>query len=233
MWFLLQETMKTPFVCMMLVLLFASGFCKVNNFQPSEHRPEETPYEKFRRQHVDAKMTEKLCNTEISNRNVYKIDNSCKETNTFILSIPAKVKSICRGDGRYDENSGMTYSTATFRIIKCKLKHQGARKPSCQYEGRLLTNRIIVVKCEGKLPVHFDRDLLPSESNDGEQLWGKSGVAGGRGLRCCCRWDGCTCAAFAITPRQLKRLCAVWVVGVVDVLAGSPQTDWFTQLWKK
>lgn len=64
----------------------------------------------------------------------------------------------------------MTYSTATFRIIKCKLKHQGARKPSCQYEGRLLTNRIIVVKCEGKLPVHFDRDLLPSESNDGEQL---------------------------------------------------------------
>lgn len=170
MWFLLQETMKTPFVCMMLVLLFASGFCKVNNFQPSEHRPEETPYEKFRRQHVDAKMTEKLCNTEISNRNVYKIDNSCKETNTFILSIPAKVKSICRGDGRYDENSGMTYSTATFRIIKCKLKHQGARKPSCQYEGRLLTNRIIVVKCEGKLPVHFDRDLLPSESNDGEQL---------------------------------------------------------------
>uniref|UniRef100_A0A3P9DGK4 Ribonuclease A-domain domain-containing protein n=1 Tax=Maylandia zebra TaxID=106582 RepID=A0A3P9DGK4_9CICH len=151
--FLLQETMKTLFVCMMLVLLFASGFSKVNNFQPSEHRPEETPYEKFRRQHVDAKMTE-----------------NCKETNTFILSIPAKVKSICRGDGRYDENSGMTYSTATFRIIKCKLKHQGARKPSCQYEGRLLTNRIIVVKCEGKLPVHFDRDLLPSESNDGEQL---------------------------------------------------------------
>uniref|UniRef100_A0A3P9DTQ1 Ribonuclease A-domain domain-containing protein n=1 Tax=Maylandia zebra TaxID=106582 RepID=A0A3P9DTQ1_9CICH len=158
--------MKTLFVCMMLVLLFASGFSKVNNFLPSEHRPEETPYEKFRRQHVDAKMTEKLCNTEISNRNIYKLDNSCKETNTFILSIP------------YDENSGMTYSTATFRIIKCKLKHQGARKPSCQYEGRLLTNRIIVVKCEGKLPVHFDRDLLPSE-----------------------------------------------LVGVVDVLAGSPQTD--------
>uniref|UniRef100_A0A3P9DBM3 Ribonuclease A-domain domain-containing protein n=1 Tax=Maylandia zebra TaxID=106582 RepID=A0A3P9DBM3_9CICH len=132
--------MKTLFVCMMLVLLFASGFSKVNNFQPSE-------------QHVDAKMTEKLCNTEISNRNIYKIDNSCKETNTFILSIPAKVKSICRGDGRYDENSGMTYTQP--------------RKPSCQYEGRLLTNRIIVVKCEGKLPEHFDRDLLPSERNDG------------------------------------------------------------------
>uniref|UniRef100_A0A3P9BZF5 Ribonuclease A-domain domain-containing protein n=1 Tax=Maylandia zebra TaxID=106582 RepID=A0A3P9BZF5_9CICH len=142
--------MKTLFVCTMLVLLFASGFSKVNNFQPSEHRPEETPYEKFRRQHVDAKMTEKLCNTEISNRNIYKLDNSCKETNTFILSIPAKYRNVS--------------------IIKCKLKHQGARKPSCQYEGRLLTNRIIVVKCEGELPVHFNRDLLPSESNDGEQL---------------------------------------------------------------
>lgn len=160
--FLLQETMKTLFVCMMLVLLFATGFSKVNNFQPSKNRPEETPYQKFKRQHVDANMTEKQCDTEISNRNIYKTDNSCKETNTFILSIPAKVNSICRGDGTYDEISGMTNSTATFRIIKCQLKHQGARRPRCEYEGRLLTNRIIVVKCKRQLPVHFDSDQSPS-----------------------------------------------------------------------
>uniref|UniRef100_A0A3Q1J1H0 Ribonuclease A-domain domain-containing protein n=1 Tax=Anabas testudineus TaxID=64144 RepID=A0A3Q1J1H0_ANATE len=116
---------------------------------------EEERYEKFRRQHISKKMTENDCDQRISQNKIYKNDNSCKETNTFILDDAQKVKDICKG-----KKDGMTKSTKTFSIVVCKLKNEGARKPKCQYRGKHLTNRVVAIKCEGGLPVHFERDIL-------------------------------------------------------------------------
>uniref|UniRef100_A0A3P9M0B5 Ribonuclease A-domain domain-containing protein n=1 Tax=Oryzias latipes TaxID=8090 RepID=A0A3P9M0B5_ORYLA len=113
-------------------------------------------YEKFRRQHIDKHMTANKCDSVMNRKNIFNNDNSCKETNTFIVDDPAKVKRICEGiaDGK------MMQSTEMFRIVKCELKNTGARKPNCQYKGGLLTNRYLKVKCENKLPVHFDDDIV-------------------------------------------------------------------------
>uniref|UniRef100_A0A3Q4GFH3 Ribonuclease A-domain domain-containing protein n=1 Tax=Neolamprologus brichardi TaxID=32507 RepID=A0A3Q4GFH3_NEOBR len=73
-------------------------------------RQNETPYEKFKRQHVDAKMTAKKCDAEIKNKQIYNVDNTCKDTNTFILSDYEKVKAICNGHGSPYENTCLTES---------------------------------------------------------------------------------------------------------------------------
>uniref|UniRef100_A0A3Q0R623 Ribonuclease A-domain domain-containing protein n=1 Tax=Amphilophus citrinellus TaxID=61819 RepID=A0A3Q0R623_AMPCI len=134
-----------------------------------------TPAErlKFKRQHVDAKMTANDCNKKISCRNIYKNDNSCKTTNTFILSDEKTVKSICQGEGRYDSKSGMTYSKKHFRIVKCKLKSRGGRKPHCQYRGKRFTNRTIAVRCDEGLPVHYsdnDIDLITLGKENNKEI---------------------------------------------------------------
>lgn len=126
--------MRILFTCLLLVLLFASGLSKPANLQtkPMVKRQNETPYEKFRRQHVDARMSVKKCDAEIKSKQIYNVDNSCKDANTFILSDDEQVKAICNGQGRYDPRSGMTERTAKFRIVICEVKNDGARKPKCQ-----------------------------------------------------------------------------------------------------
>ncbi|MGL4876650.1 hypothetical protein, partial [Paraclostridium dentum] len=76
-----------------------------------------------------------------------------KKTNSFILADEKKVKAICKG-----EKNGLTYSKEKFNIVVCKLKNKGGRKPNCQYRGNNLTNRVVVVKCEEHLPVHYEKD---------------------------------------------------------------------------
>lgn len=166
--FSLQETMRIIFTCLLLVLPFVTGLSKPANLQPNriEKRLNETNYEKFRRQHVDAKMSVKKCDTEMKKKKIYADRNKCKDVNTFILSDYKQVKAICNGQGRYDQTNGTTKSVAKFRIVRCDLKNNGARKPKCQYKGTLLTNRIVVVKCEGKLPVHYYGDEMTLESNN-------------------------------------------------------------------
>uniref|UniRef100_A0A3P8NN68 Ribonuclease A-domain domain-containing protein n=1 Tax=Astatotilapia calliptera TaxID=8154 RepID=A0A3P8NN68_ASTCA len=105
------------------------------------------------------------CTTVIRERGINH-NTPCKDTNTFILANEGKVKAICNGQGRYDQTNGTTKSVAKFRIVRCDLKNNGARKPKCQYKGTLLTNRIVVVKCEGKLPVHYYGDEMTFESNN-------------------------------------------------------------------
>uniref|UniRef100_A0A3P9CZM0 Ribonuclease A-domain domain-containing protein n=1 Tax=Maylandia zebra TaxID=106582 RepID=A0A3P9CZM0_9CICH len=95
------------------------------------------------------------CDFLIANRNIRDNNGNCKRKNTFIISNFNQVKAICNGQGRYDQTNGTTKSVAKFRIVRCDLKNNGARKPKCQYKGTLLTNRIVVVTCEGKLPVHY------------------------------------------------------------------------------
>uniref|UniRef100_A0A669B086 Ribonuclease A-domain domain-containing protein n=2 Tax=Oreochromis TaxID=8139 RepID=A0A669B086_ORENI len=130
------------------------------------HKKEkETRYEGFIRQHVDASMTVEKCDEEIKKKWIYNVDNSCKTTNTFILSNDKPVKAICNGHGSPHKNTCLTESKAKFSIVKCELKNNGGRKPNCQYKGKLLTNRIVVVQCGG-LPVHFEKDIVTFESNN-------------------------------------------------------------------
>lgn len=136
--FLLQETMRIMFAGLLLVLLFDTGLSKAANLQPKQQQ-KETPYEKFRRQHVDAKMSAEKCDTEIKNRQIYDVNSSCKFTNTFILSDDKEVKAICNGQGRYDRKSRMTKSVAKFSIVTCKLKKKRTGEPKCQYKGKRLT----------------------------------------------------------------------------------------------
>ncbi|CAI5638194.1 unnamed protein product [Oreochromis niloticus] len=56
--------MRIMFAGLLLVLLFVTGLSKLANLQPKQQQ-NETPYEKFRRQHVDAKMSVEKCDTEI------------------------------------------------------------------------------------------------------------------------------------------------------------------------
>uniref|UniRef100_A0A3B3BKM2 Ribonuclease A-domain domain-containing protein n=1 Tax=Oryzias melastigma TaxID=30732 RepID=A0A3B3BKM2_ORYME len=114
-------------------------------------------YKKFHMQHIDNKVIKKGCDSVIGRKNIYNNDNSCKEVNTFILGDPVKVKNICKGEGT--PKGTLTLSRGKFRIIKCTLK-SGVRKPNCQYNGKLLTERNLLVNCENKLPVHFQDSLI-------------------------------------------------------------------------
>uniref|UniRef100_A0A3P8REV9 Ribonuclease A-domain domain-containing protein n=1 Tax=Astatotilapia calliptera TaxID=8154 RepID=A0A3P8REV9_ASTCA len=107
----------------------------------------QTRYGQFRRQHINAKMTAMDCDTVIRRKQIYNVDNSCKDTNTFILDNPSEIKKICV-EGKFDETLQMTKSHKMFKVVKC------------QYTGNLLTNRYVAVDCENNLPVHFARDIL-------------------------------------------------------------------------
>uniref|UniRef100_I3JK40 Ribonuclease A-domain domain-containing protein n=1 Tax=Oreochromis niloticus TaxID=8128 RepID=I3JK40_ORENI len=114
---------------------------------------------KFGRQHIDASMKAKDCDKVMKSKQIYNLDSSCKDTNTFILDNPTEVKNICV-EGKFDEKLQMTKSHKKFTVVKCVLKNEGTRKPRCQYDGNRLTNRYVAVACEDKLPVHFARDIL-------------------------------------------------------------------------
>lgn len=103
-------------------------------------------------------MTAKKCDSEIMKKNIYGPNNSCKETNTFILAPAKKVKSICQGQEPNDKKQKMVCSKEKFKIVVCKLKND-VKKPRCQYKGKLLTNRAVVVSCQGGLPVHYEKHV--------------------------------------------------------------------------
>uniref|UniRef100_I3KYV6 Ribonuclease A-domain domain-containing protein n=1 Tax=Oreochromis niloticus TaxID=8128 RepID=I3KYV6_ORENI len=124
----------------------------------------ETRYEKFLQQHVDASMTVEKCDEEMKKKWIYNVDNSCKFTNTFILSNEKQVKDICKRQGSpYD--TSLTKSKEKFNIVICQLNN-GARKPNCQYNGRLHSNVRVVVQCKGGLPVHYAKHIETIESNN-------------------------------------------------------------------
>lgn len=112
-------------------------------------------YKKFKRQHVDKKMTAKKCTAVMKQKSIYSDNNSCKKTNTFILADANEVRSICKDQGVYNKKSNFTESKKKFRVVVCNIKKQ-ARKPKCEYKGKCLTKRILVVSCQGGLPVHFE-----------------------------------------------------------------------------
>uniref|UniRef100_A0A3B4F070 Ribonuclease A-domain domain-containing protein n=1 Tax=Pundamilia nyererei TaxID=303518 RepID=A0A3B4F070_9CICH len=136
--------MRILFSCLLLVLLFDTGRSKLANRQL-----------KWLQQETHANMTVEKCDTEIKKKKwIYDVNHGCKYTNTFILSNNKQVKSICNGKGSPYKNTIFTKSRAKFSIVICKLNN-GAKKIKCQYNGRLHSNVSVVVRCEGRLPVHY------------------------------------------------------------------------------
>lgn len=163
-YFFLQETMRILSACLLLVLLFDTGCSKRAN-RLLKWPQQETRYEEFIRKHVDANMSVEKCDTEIKKKWIYDVNHGCKYTNTFILSNDKQVKSICNGKGSPYKNTIFTKSTAKFSIVICKLNN-GAKKRNCQYNGRVLSNVSVVVRCEGRLPVHYEKHIQTFESNN-------------------------------------------------------------------
>ncbi|XP_035984418.1 ribonuclease-like 3 [Fundulus heteroclitus] len=114
-------------------------------------------YEKFKRQHIDKKVTAQKCTPVMKQKVIYNNDNSCKKKNTFIQAAEKEVKSVCKGQGVYNDQTHFTESKKKFSVVVCKLKKQG-KKPKCEYGGKLFSNRTIVVTCQEGLPVHYEKD---------------------------------------------------------------------------
>uniref|UniRef100_A0A3P9HU44 Ribonuclease A-domain domain-containing protein n=1 Tax=Oryzias latipes TaxID=8090 RepID=A0A3P9HU44_ORYLA len=139
--------MKILLSCLLILMLFADSSLAT--------------YESFFRKHIDKDMTDMVtmvnnkCDSVIKDKNIYD-NNNCKRINTFIASDLAEVEKICTSEGTLNSQSQMMQSKKMFTLINCKLKDNNAKKPNCQYEGILLTNRKLLVQCDNNnRPVHF------------------------------------------------------------------------------
>uniref|UniRef100_A0A8C9ZJB4 Ribonuclease A-domain domain-containing protein n=1 Tax=Sander lucioperca TaxID=283035 RepID=A0A8C9ZJB4_SANLU len=116
---------------------------------------EETPAEKFEREHIITQiMTVGQCTKFINEKHV-EVNRACKPEHTFIhTTTSAAVNAIC--DGTVGQSVAKV-STVPFNIVVCKLK--SGQHPNCVYEIEDY-NRYIVVPCDVKGdPVLFDRFL--------------------------------------------------------------------------
>uniref|UniRef100_A0A672YYV8 Ribonuclease A-domain domain-containing protein n=1 Tax=Sphaeramia orbicularis TaxID=375764 RepID=A0A672YYV8_9TELE len=119
-------------------------------------------YRKFRNQHIIGEMSVNRCSAVIRSRHITKTgSNECKETNTFIVSPPNPVIAVCEDRGT--SYGTMTRSVNPFHVIRCTLRNQQGRYPNCEYRGYAST-RYIAVNCEGRLPVHYDGDIVLIDS---------------------------------------------------------------------
>lgn len=156
---LLQEIMRILFACLMLVLLIATTPSKATkgskqNKKNAEAQPEEETkrlYELFKTQHINDRMTEDQCDSEILTRNILDKNKECKEKNTFILSDSETVKFIC--NNRPD--SDRCRSESQFEIIDCELTSKTEKTPPCRYNGKHQYKKRIEVSCKGGYPVHY------------------------------------------------------------------------------
>lgn len=155
---LLQEIMRILFACLMLVLLIATTPSKATkgskqNKKKAEPQPEEETkrlYELFKTQHINDRMTEDQCDSEILTRNILDKNKECKEKNTFILSDSETVKSICN-----NRPDGDVRSKSQFGIIDCELISKTEKTPPCRYNGKHQFKKRIEVSCKGGYPVHY------------------------------------------------------------------------------
>ncbi|XP_078786353.1 ribonuclease-like 3 [Oryzias latipes] len=108
-------------------------------------------FETFRRQNIRDPIGENECEEMIRGREINV--RTCKEAHPFIVSTEIELRDICKGKGNLD----MITSTRKFTIVRCVL-NRGAKYPDCKYQGSVLTNRPLVVKCENNLPIHFYDD---------------------------------------------------------------------------
>uniref|UniRef100_A0A3B4HAX0 Ribonuclease A-domain domain-containing protein n=1 Tax=Pundamilia nyererei TaxID=303518 RepID=A0A3B4HAX0_9CICH len=119
-------------------------------------------YELFKTQHINDRMTEDQCDSEILTRNILDKNKECKEKNTFILSDSETVKFICnRPDSdrcrSESQDSDRCRSESQFEIIDCELMSKTEKTPPCRYNGKHQFKKRIEVSCKGGYPVHYYR----------------------------------------------------------------------------
>ncbi|XP_058624188.1 ribonuclease-like 3 [Onychostoma macrolepis] len=118
---------------------------------------QESPYEKFVRQHVGPDMNEHKCDTEIRDKEIHYPgpEKHCKKKNTFIQADEAHIKTVCGTGGK--KQSGNLYKSSTpFPVITCELLNPD-KHPNCKYKGKKSTPYIILA-CNGGLPVHYEKE---------------------------------------------------------------------------
>ncbi|NP_001093575.1 ribonuclease like 2 precursor [Danio rerio] len=149
----------------MEILQSAVIFLLVFSFSFTVKVPDnESPYEKFLRQHVDPDMSVQKCNSEISKRKITaKAGNDCKKVNTFIQANKRDVNAVCGNAGNRVVDTNLTKSNQPFPVVTCQLK-SGERRPHCQYRGRSST-RYIVLRCDKGWPVHYDEGIIDVNSS--------------------------------------------------------------------
>uniref|UniRef100_A0A3B3SFR0 Ribonuclease A-domain domain-containing protein n=1 Tax=Paramormyrops kingsleyae TaxID=1676925 RepID=A0A3B3SFR0_9TELE len=159
---------KMASVCPVLFLILAVGWAAMPVMRSTcnSMRRNETLYQKFLKQHFAPKMVAKKCDREIVKRKIYGDEgtHSCKQVNTFIADGKKKdILGVCDKAGSpYPGN--LTISNKPFHVITCKLKGKSDRRP-CKYRGDSSTRKI-VIRCENKLPVHYEEGKIIPPANE-------------------------------------------------------------------
>ncbi|KAA0709483.1 hypothetical protein E1301_Tti004092 [Triplophysa tibetana] len=111
-------------------------------------------YFTFVKQHVSNGMRKHMCTTEIANKNIRSF-NGCKPVNTFINALDDQVRAVCTGGGQ-NIGGNLFRSSLKFDVVKCN-QIPGTMYPGCQYTGFEKSLVHIVLACENRWPVHFER----------------------------------------------------------------------------
>ncbi|XP_067398644.1 ribonuclease-like [Emydura macquarii macquarii] len=116
---------------------------------------EESPYEKFQRQHVDTapgweQDLDLYCKLMIQRRNV-SVD-FCKPVNSFIHKELEVITAVCGAAGTPCPGN-YHYSNSNFTVTDCRA--MGAW-PNCNYRGSQ-DQKQICLACDNGEPVHYGR----------------------------------------------------------------------------
>ncbi|KAG2468175.1 ANG4 protein, partial [Polypterus senegalus] len=117
---------------------------------------EETPYEKFVRQHIDdsnVNVDNNYCNTMMKEINT----ETCKPVNTFIHANVKAVEDVCLIKPIHDN---IHQSNDKFNVTTCRNKNN-TPNPPCYYTPEN-TELKIKIACENNKPVHYERPNLVS-----------------------------------------------------------------------
>ncbi|XP_076737260.1 uncharacterized protein LOC143415747 [Maylandia zebra] len=148
--------MRILFICLLLIASESSTL-------------EETRYGQFRRQHINAKMTAMDCDTVIRRKQIYNVDNSCKDTNTFILDNPINFDhfQILRaiGKGSFGKDNDPKDTARLCRSYLTKKDSDGVLWQMARPPQSPDLNHIEMVWDE------MDRRVKAIESTSAQHLW--------------------------------------------------------------
>uniref|UniRef100_A0A9J8CEM2 Ribonuclease A-domain domain-containing protein n=1 Tax=Cyprinus carpio carpio TaxID=630221 RepID=A0A9J8CEM2_CYPCA len=106
-------------------------------------------FETFKNKHVAPGMSVDECTTMIQKRCIKRMNGDCKVTNTFIINNDNKIQNICMtGENKTD------YKFTDFHVIECNFDKK--ENEMCIYKGELLEGATIVLRCDKKVPVHYE-----------------------------------------------------------------------------
>ncbi|XP_035862012.1 ribonuclease pancreatic gamma-type-like isoform X2 [Sander lucioperca] len=122
---------------------------------------EETPVEKFKRQHIYQNMAPNRCQAVITERDIKDVKtNKCKEKNTFIDASYDKVKKVCGDEGEPIKIGNkilrISRENFNFRVVDCKC-NENNYFPKCDCSGSSGNKRIVIDCDQNKNPDHYER----------------------------------------------------------------------------